>query len=130
MNFELLVPLLVTTLVAFVGWIIGHILNTRRDRLNKHHELRLQYLVSAYRKLESAAGRTLKQNQKETAAFEEAVADIQLFGTQVQVESLLRNLRPDGNLNEVVNLLRDELRNELDLPKIDGNVFWIRYDKP
>ena len=127
MNFDLLVPLLVTTSAALCGWIVGHVLNSKRDRKNKHRELRAEFLISAYTKIESAAGRKLKTESKETAGLEEAVAQIQLFGTAEQVDTLLNNLKQGGDLNPIINLLRDELRKELELPPIKREVVWVRY---
>src|SRR5437588_11608988 len=83
MNWQLLGPLLITTLVAVGGWFIGHALTTRRDRLNKRREQRIGYLIEAYRRLESCAHR---RDALEASKFESAIADIQLFGTPRQVE--------------------------------------------
>ena len=130
MNFDLLIPLVVSTLVAVVGWIVGHKHNNALDRASKHRDLRLQYLVSAYHKLESSGGRNIEPGSEAAKAQEEACADIQLFGTQQQVDKLLAAMEPGGDLNPVINLLRDELRAELGLSKLVGNVRWVRYDRP
>jgi hypothetical protein len=128
-NFDLLIPLVISTLVAILGWIVGHKLNNALDRASKHRDLRLQYLVSAYRKLESSIGRNLVTDTEAAKAQEEACADIQLFGTQPQIDRLLAALKQGegADLDPVLNLLRDELRSELCLPKITGNVLALRY---
>lgn len=71
---------LVPAIVAVVGWFMAHQFNSYRDRVNKRRELRIQYLLEAYRRLESAANRPNK-TEKQALDFESAVADIQLLGT-------------------------------------------------
>ena len=51
MNFGLLIPLLVTTLVAILGWVVAHAFARSRDRANKQREIRVNYLIQAYRQL-------------------------------------------------------------------------------
>ncbi|HPG70279.1 MAG TPA: hypothetical protein PLO37_25840 [Candidatus Hydrogenedentes bacterium] len=127
MSNQLLVPLLISTLVAILGWIVGHKLNARRDRINKHREMRLQYLVSAYQKLTNSAGKEIKSGSDEARWQAEAVSDIQLLGTQQQIDCLLAAMVPGGDINPVINLLGNELRDELGLPPIPHNVRWVRY---
>jgi hypothetical protein len=40
--------------VVVIGWTVGHWLNARRDLANKRRELRVQYLIEAWRKIEKA----------------------------------------------------------------------------
>lgn len=125
MNFQLLLPLAVTVLIAVAGWILGHKLNARRDRINKHREIRLKYLIDAYRNLVNTTGRTELDSQ-ETRDQRDAVADIQLFGTREQIDHLLELRKNSKDINPLINSLRDELRKELDLPPANINVHWIR----
>ena len=85
MNWSLLAPLLVTTVVAIFGWLVAHRLSAARDRANKRRDLRVQYLIDAYRKLENAGNRNTNTSDY-AAALELAVADIQLFGSPDQVK--------------------------------------------
>lgn len=133
MNWPLLLPLLITVFMAVVGWLVGHRLNLARDRLVKHRELRLGYLIAAYRGLEHFAGREPPFDLAHVDALELAVADIQLFGNQTQIDRLNQCFsqkaeKGSGDLNSVVNELRSELRKELGLPELDGNVTWLRLD--
>ena len=57
MDWKLLFPHLGTVIVVFIGWFVVHLLNAYRDRRNKRREIRVQYLIEAYRKIESAAQR-------------------------------------------------------------------------
>jgi hypothetical protein len=88
MNWELLVPLLITTVVAVVGWFSGHSLSASRDRANKHRDIRLEYLIEAYRRLENAGGRDLPSSPEQSRDLESAIADIQLFGSLAQITKL------------------------------------------
>jgi hypothetical protein len=45
MNFPLLQPLLVTTLVAATSWYVALRLSVSRDHTNKRRELRVKYLI-------------------------------------------------------------------------------------
>lgn len=47
MNWQLLIPLLITTGIAVLGWLVGHALNAKRDIQNKRREIQVQYLVEA-----------------------------------------------------------------------------------
>ncbi len=57
MNLSLLLPLLITTTVAILGWYVVHRTAVSRDRANKRRELIAQYLIEAYQKLEGIANR-------------------------------------------------------------------------
>jgi hypothetical protein len=133
MNWQLLIPLLITTLVAILGWVIGHRMNVARDRIAKRRDLRLQYLIEAYRALENFAGRQPPFSTTHVEGIEKAVADIQLFGSQSQIDLLNKAFaekRKTGgaDLNEIINELRSELRKELDLPELNSPVTWLRFD--
>lgn len=112
-------PILIPAGVVILGWIVAHELNVRRDTLAKRRDLRVQYLIEAYRKLEDNAGR-INALPEVKRTFESAVADIQLLGTRTQIDALLLFLQQfKDNTNEtidpVLKLLRDDLRKELNL---------------
>jgi hypothetical protein len=126
---EILVPFLVTTLVAIIGWYAAHRLSATRDRANKRRELRVQYLIEAYRRLENASNRpSLKGVVSE---FEKAIADIQLFGTPRQVAlaqefALGFALAGTHSLDPLMNDLRNSLRAELDLEPVTEGIKYLR----
>ena len=133
MNWQLLIPLLITTIVAILGWVIGHRMNVARDKIAKRRDLRLQYLIEAYRALENFGGRQPPFSANHVEALEKAVADIQLFGSQSQIELLNKAFtekRKTGvaDLNEIINELRSELRKELNLAELNRPVTWLRID--
>lgn len=114
-----ILSILIPAAVVILGWIVAHELNVRRDTLAKRRDLRVQYLIEAYRKLENNAGR-INALPEVRRAFESAVADIQLLGTKVQIDALLVFLRQfkdnvNGDIVPVLKLLRDDLRKELHL---------------
>ena len=75
-NWEVLLPLLITTFVAILGWYVAHRQSAARDRANKKRDVRVQYLIDAYRRLESAASRSPREMEKYADGFESAISDI------------------------------------------------------
>ncbi|WP_417915864.1 hypothetical protein [Candidatus Electronema sp. JC] len=108
----------VPAITGIFGIIIGHILLTHREDQKRKKEIRIEYLIEAFRKLER--GSTPVAGAYRSEDFESAIADIQLLGETNQVQlahqfcvaassgdgSLLQNLLED---------LREQLRTELKL---------------
>lgn len=129
MTTELLVPLLVTATVAIVGWYAAHRLASSRDRLNKRRDLRVQYLIEAYRQLEFVSNRRITPDT--APDFEKAIADIQLFGTPPQValaHEFATNFARKGthSLDPLLNHLRNSLREELNLETVPSGITFLR----
>ncbi len=128
MNWQLLGPLLVTTLVAVGGWFVGHALSVQRDRANKKRDLRVTYLIEAYRRLESCAH---SLSPSHSTVLESAIADIQLFGSRRQVE-LVQAFATDfsehhgASLDELLRDLRHEIRDELSLQSVSDRIVHLR----
>jgi hypothetical protein len=121
MNLQLLFPLLITAVVTICGWYFVHLLAAKRDRRNKQRELRINYLIEAWRKLEYASNR---KDVNAVEFVEKPVADIQLFGTKKQIELTIKIANElaetrGTNLIELLTELRKDLRRELNLEKID-----------
>ena len=124
MNSHPLITLLVPTVVAVVSWFIGSSLAVRRDRANKRRDLRVQYLIDAYRRLATATER------KETDAayfadLDSALVDVQLFGSADQTAAAQRFAKQlaeyrAAELSELLASLRDDLRQELKLERVEG----------
>ncbi len=132
-NWQLLIPLVVTSLVAVAGWVVGHKLNSERDLQNKRIELRIKYLLEAYRNLEaSVESEVSRENLK---ILESAISDIQLLGTPDQVDKILawssqfsgKKSQKDVNLQDVLEDLRSSLRQDLGLPKIDKKIRHVKF---
>ncbi len=117
-------------IIAVIGWIVGHHFNSRRDAAANRKKLMTEYLVGAYRKLNSFAC-VLASGAKGTATLAEdinlAVGDIQLFGTQRQIqlvkevsEHMVKKREvPGQKLVDLLLDLRDSLRIELGLEATD-----------
>lgn len=130
MNSNLLLPLLITTVVAVASWFVGSWLSLRRDRASKRRDLRVQYLIEAYRRLQNAGHRPLIPPH--SSDMESAIADIQLFGTQSQAaaaKKLAEDLAGQGSasLDDLLLSLRAELRKELRLEQIAGGITHLRF---
>lgn len=135
MDWKLFTQLLVTFVVAALGWWSGHHLSARRDLMNERRKLRITYLLDAYRRLESAANRPNKTPEL-ARAFEAAVADIQLLGTQEQAQTTIECLKQyavggDARIDRVLRVLRKDLRREMGLSGDieNGIVFRFSDDK-
>ncbi len=132
-NWGLLVTLLVTTVVAVTGWVAGHKLNAERDLHNKRIELRIKYLLEAYRKLEASIEQ--KVSRQNLDILESAIADIQLLGTHEQVDKVLawsgqfagKDQQKDVNLQDLLEDLRSNLRKELGLDPIKKKIRHVKF---
>jgi hypothetical protein len=131
MNWDLLTPLLVTTVVAIVGWFAAHRLSAIRDQTAERRKLRVQHLMDAYRRLEPY-GRVTPGNARD---LEQAIADIQLLGSREQVllaQNFAAAFAQNGTapLDPLLISLRTELRSELNLPTVKGGLKYLRVLDP
>jgi len=132
-NWQLLIPLLVTTVIAISGWVVGHSLNAERDLQNTRIELRIKYLLEAYRNLEASVESVITRENLDT--LESAISDIQLLGTPEQVDKVLLwsskfsedGVQKDVNLQDLLEDLRSNLRKELGLLKIDKKIHHVKF---
>ena len=119
--------------VAIVGWGVAHRLSITKDRNAKQRDMRIQFLLEAYRRLESAASRP-EAGKDEQDKFESALADIQLLGTKPQIEELMRFLAEwnstggGASINPLLELLRTHLRKELNLEKEIPSIRIFRFE--
>jgi hypothetical protein len=122
---QVVVPALVA--LAVVG--LTHLFSTFRDRENKRREQRLGYLVSVFRALSKANHHPRLYEVADEV--EQAIVDLQLFGTPEQVR-LARKFATDlanaqeADMDALLNELRDSLRKELGRKPITGNVQWLK----
>jgi len=130
MNWNLLFPLLITTLIAIAGWLVGHWLAAKRDQTNKRRDLQIQFLIEAYRKLEGASNRD-DISFELSAKIESAIADIQLFGSARQVamaKEFASNMAGEkkASADSLLKDLRQDLRQELMLENVSGDIKYLR----
>jgi hypothetical protein len=130
--FPIIGPVL-AALVVIIGWGVTHRLSIIKEQNAKQRDMRIQFLLEAYRRLESAANRP-EAGKNEQDKFESALADIQLLGTKSQIEELNQFLTDfnsaDGraSINPLLELLRIHLREELDLEKDIPGIKIFRFE--
>jgi hypothetical protein len=119
-------------LVAIVGFGISHWLTSKRDQVAEKRKIRINFMIEAYRKIESGSSRGPNAG-KYTEQFQSALADIQLLGSTEQAELARRIASALGEgsgssvkLNELLNALRSELRRELNLPEVGSELVLLR----
>ena len=119
-------------IVALATFAFSLFYNRWRDRKSKLKDIRVQFLLDTYRRLTNSANRNPKEAHAYWSKMEGAIADIQLLGTEEQIriankfvdEIISKNTT---NVAELINLLRDELRSELGMPKLTGNIRYLRF---
>jgi hypothetical protein len=119
-------------LVAIVGFGVSHALTSKRDLKAEKRKVRVNFMIEAYRKLESGSCRGANA-AKYSEAFHSALADIQLLGSPLQVETARKIALALGSgtgekvsINELLNALREELRGELGLPQVGSQLVIVR----
>ncbi len=130
-NFDL--NIVITAIVAFLGWVVVDQLNRDRDRQNKLRDIRMQYLITSFKYLSDASNRPYSpESAQYHRNIESAIADIQLFGTEDQIilvnTFIDESCKTEASLDGLLNDLRKELRKELGLSQLQGNVRWLRID--
>lgn len=133
MNYDLLLPLLVTVVLATTGWFAVHRLTANRERASKQRDVRVSYLIQAYRDIGAA---TLRQpNSEQFVKLEYALHDIQLFGSASQIAKLqaaASQWEASGGADHLKSLLadlREDLRRELELPATEAQIIFFRAQK-
>ena len=118
--------------VAIVGLAISHWLTSKRDFSAEKRKIQINFMLEAYRKLERGSCRGTNQDQY-AEEFHSAIADIQLLGSpdQVRVAQRIAVALGSGSgekvtINELLNVLRAELRTELNLPSVGGELVILR----
>lgn len=118
---SIVVPLLSAVLGAVAGGLLVHRLSVRRDVMGARRSQRIDYLVSAYRRLSNAANRPHGLSDERIAGLEGALADIVLLGEPVEIEAarevMLDMAKGQGgaDLDPVIEALRASLREEIGL---------------
>lgn len=135
MNINTLLSLspIIAILVGLVGWPIVHWLNSSRDAKNKKREIRINFLLAAYRSIDNGIRSIpyICENIKyfDSESFEKAISDVQLLGTESQIEKA-KQLCLDMNRGNpydpepLLKDLRNELRKELGLKQSDIEFFF------
>ncbi len=132
MNWDALIPLLITTIVALLGWFVVHYLAAKREHIARRHDTRIQFVMRAYQRLEGGLHRGPIYGTAYASDIESALADIQLLGTSEQIE-LARRYSSDlascgeTDASDLLESLRQSLRLEVGLAPADGKIFHHRF---
>jgi hypothetical protein len=123
------IQLAIPALVALAVVSLAHLFTVHRDRENKRREQRIGYLVSVFRALSKANHHPRLYEVADDV--EQAVIDLQLFGTPEQVRLAKKfatelSTEQGAAMDELLNELRDSLRSELGREPVAGNVVWLR----
>jgi len=118
----------IAVLLAVAGWIVNQALARRAIRRN----MRIDYLLSAYRRLEGASNRPMSVAHE--GELEIAVSDIQLLGSPRQVEmasEFARQFATDrrADCEPLLDDLRTSLRSELLLEPVPLRRVVLRIDR-
>lgn len=123
--------IVITALIAVLGWIAGHYFTSEKSRNDKKRDLSIDYLTKAYKFLTTEIVQKNISNEGWTK-LEGVIADIQLFGSPEQVtlaKELVDSIVEGGEftMDALINSLRKDLRKQLGLEAVLGNVKWLRY---
>ena len=123
--------LIIQCIITVIGWIVVYIFAIRQNTQIKKKEVTIEYLIQAWGKLEKASNR--KDNRYNTE-IETAIADIQLFGTNRQIElaqqfaeEIARN--KESSALDLLVLLGEDLRKELKLESVPRKFKFLRFSK-
>ncbi|MFA7326591.1 MAG: hypothetical protein WC121_08010 [Candidatus Kapaibacterium sp.] len=127
------VQIIVTIVLAVIGWIIAHRFTNFREIAQKRRELTTKVLIDSYYVLTNDIAQRELTDER-TSKLEFTLSQIQLFGTEEQVDlvwEFIQNRvnRNEASLDPLIKSLRNSLREDLNLSRIDSNVSWIRHKK-
>lgn len=133
MNNSLLVSIISSSLLAgIVCAVLGHWLSSVRDKKQRLREMRIQYLVDAYRVFTKANRHPSIYEIADD--LEQAIADIQLFGSLELIELTKKftfemAAYKTASLDEIQQVIRAYLRQELGEKVIKERMFWLQITK-
>lgn len=128
LDWKTLVTVSVSTLIAVAGWLIGHLLTSRRDQRNKRRDLVIGILSDAFQTIPPYLVTGI--SPENVKPLQIAQIKMQLFGTP-QMANLSKALNAQAvaegkvNLASLLSELRGELRNELGLDPIDVEIHFL-----
>lgn len=124
--------------LSLFGWWWVHKLNATRDRINSERSMRVTELARVYSILLRVgiygsltkmddSGRTTWVNEE----LEDAIGKIYLYGTARQVDLTQEYVQSWANTNgadgtELLNVIREHIRESLGLPPVDGTPAYLR----
>ena len=121
----------IAALIVIVSWRVVHWLNIKQDRENKRREIRVNYLLETILAVESDIRGGGAQGQE---AARTALLKAQILGSPEQINIALditteisgQSPGTPIHLAPLLNSLRDELRAELDLDKVEEPIHFLQ----
>lgn len=112
--------LLSAILGAVIGGFVAHRLTVKREVDNARRNQRIDFLLSAYRRLINSSNRGRNLSQEYRDDLESALSDIILLGGHKEIEAAQDFMKEmnegnSGSLDPVIETLRNSLRSELGL---------------
>jgi hypothetical protein len=121
---------IIPSILIIGGWFIVNWLTAKRELRNKKREVRIQYLIEAYRSIASAANRGNATSNDQKLSIEAAIEDIQLLGNSDQIAALNKMIESsNSNFTEILESLRKELRKELALEQVEESLKFYRMER-
>jgi DUF1680 family protein len=133
MNSSLIFSIITSSLSAgIVGAILGHWLSGVRDRKQRLREIRIGYLIEIHRVF--AKANRHPRLYEIGHEIEQALADIQLFGSERLIELVKRftfeiAANRIARLDEIQQAIRTYLRQELGEKAITDRMFWLQINE-
>ena len=126
MEWKIIIP----SALIILGWFIVNWLASKRELINKRREVRIQYLIEAYRCIASASNRKEKTTDDQKLNIESAIEDIQLFGNEEQLNALNNMIEDKNNdFTKILEVLRNDLRKELELVSVSNSLRFYRMNR-
>ena len=126
---KIAIPSVAAIVIAF----LSHQLAVSRQLAEQRKKQRIEYLISSFKSLMMFSNNP--DGTEGAKHLRDATMSIQFLGSKYQVhqiQTILENLKKQDELVELDPLicsLRDELRQELGLEKVAGNVHWTHPKK-
>lgn len=132
------VQIIVTVILAALGWVVAHKFTSARELRNARNTIRIAALTHCYKVFVRSGidGTLLKRDDdgnivNGATSVEDAIALIHLHGSQTQFELANKYTKKisatdNGDSTELVNSLRDDIRAMLDEPKLSGLPHYLR----
>ena len=122
---------------ALVGGLVAHYLSISRDRAAKRRELMIKHKIELWKSIDQQnedATATFENRIPDYSAWEGIVSDIQLLGSNKQIEQaydIIVSISEKKYVSFIPLLtsLQHDLREELGLEKAKKEYFWFRTGK-
>jgi hypothetical protein len=130
MNSSILFSIISSSLLTgIICAILGHWLSSVRDKKQRLREMRIKYLIDAYRVFTKANRHPRLYEIADQ--LEQAVADIQLFGSPDLIELTKKftfemAAHKTASLDDIQQVIRAYLRKELGEKVIQDKMFWLQ----